>query len=351
MVASLLGAIAGTFARRGTTTGLNAFAGAIQGLAQGNMEIFKATGQEFEQTMEQVSATNKQKLEAYDRIWKNKKMSLDQKMNEYALVAARYQDEINYNLAMQKNYTALANANLKERQAQFNMDAVRERLSQGRQRLEMQHQQQIETIAPIGDAIISGEQPPTLSGLYGRSGPVRAYLSGKHFDLTKATLQYQAAQKAVASVNSPQMTKYVTLNNSVVKEIERVQELAAEMQNSGMPGLNQAKLTALIQARGNSPQGQLAAAYLTQINNLKEAFAQLANGGYAPTESVWNLANQQINGNYGVQELNASLAEIKRAINYRLISTPNLQTFGPGAGGNRYLPQGNQGGDGWSVVQ
>lgn len=351
-VAALLGAIAGTFARRGTTTGLNAFSGAIQGLAQGNMEIFKAKRQEFEDTMAQVSATNKQKLEAYDRIWKNKKMSLDQKMNEYALVAARYQDEINYNLAMQKNYTALANANMKERQAQFNMDATRERLTMQAQRLQDQHDQGMATVQPIIDGIKSGDLPPVTTGLYGRAAAVKAGLAKEHFNLTQAFLEYQAAQKQVQSLNGPQMTRYAGLAVGVVNTIDRVKELADQLHNSGVPTFNQAKLTALIQTRGNTPQGQLAVRYVGAVNTLKEEFANLANGGYAPTEPAWKLANQQINGNYGDRELGASLDEVQRLIKYRLNAIPNFNTLGPNAP-NRYKPQAAPGGGngGWSVVQ
>jgi hypothetical protein len=62
----------------------------------------------------------------------------------------------------------------------------------------------------------------------------------------------------------------------------------------------------------------------------------LANGGYAPTIPAWELANQQVNGNYGVDQLGASLREIKRAINYRLQNIPGMTELGAGAP-NRYI--------------
>src|ERR1700691_1239762 len=116
------------------------------------------------------------------------------------------------------------------------------------------------------------------------------------------------------------------------------------MQLSGIPALNAAELAAYIQTQGNSPNGQLATNYMTAVGTLKEEFANLANGGYAPTEPAWKLADQQINANYGVKQLASSLNEIQRLIKYRLNAMPGMNTVGPGAA-NSYLP-GSGGGQG-----
>jgi hypothetical protein len=78
---------------------------------------------------------------------------------------------------------------------------------------------------------------------------------------------------------------------------------------------------------------------MTAVNTLKEEFANLANGGYAPTEAAWKLANEQVNGDYGVKQLGASIDEIQRLIRYRLQSVPGLATLGPNST-NRYSGQG-----------
>lgn len=191
----------------------------------------------------------------------------------------------------------------------------------------------------IADAIISGKQPPTTTGLYKQGAAVRKHLAEKGFDQTSAQLEWQAAQKQVQSLNGPQMTRYAGLAKSVVNTIDELNSLAKEMDNSGIPLLNAAKIQAYIQTEGNSEKGQLAARYLAGINTLKEEFANLAQGGYAPTESAWALAQQQINGNYGVKQLGASLTEVQRLIRYRLQGIPNFQTLGPDAA-NRYKPGG-----------
>jgi hypothetical protein len=198
----------------------------------------------------------------------------------------------------------------------------------------------------IATGIANGDQPPILTGLYGLSGPVRADLEDKNFDLTNAQLQFKTAEKQISTLNGPQMTRFVGLGRSVVNTIDETKRLAQQMQLSGIPLANRAALATYIQTQGNTPTGQLAARYLAAVNTIKEEFANLAQGGYAPTDAVWQLANGQINADYGVKELGASLDEVQRLIKYRLQAIPGLMEHGPGSP-NRYMPDDESGAAGW----
>lgn len=187
----------------------------------------------------------------------------------------------------------------------------------------------------IADGIKDGTQPPTLTGLYGMSGPIRAQLQQDGFDLAKAQIEWTRAQRQIATLNGAQMTRFAGLASSVNNTIDEVRDLAQQMQLSGVPLFNKAQITAYMQTSGNTAAGKLATRYVAAINTLKEEFANLAQGGYAPTDSVWALANKQINGDYGVDQLDASLTEIKRLLNYRIQGIPGLSTLG-GAAANRY---------------
>jgi len=192
----------------------------------------------------------------------------------------------------------------------------------------------------IAGAIEKGEQPPFLTGLSRNIAPqVRQIMAKDGFNLAKAQQEWSGAQKQIQSLNGPQMTRYAGLAKSVVNTIDEVKSLAEEMGNIGIPLVNKAKLIAYTQAEGNSEKGQLAARYMAGINTLKEEFANLAQGGYAPTEAAWSLADQQINGNFGVKQLNASLDEVQRLINYRIRGIPNFSTLGPPSA-NRYFGKG-----------
>ncbi len=192
-------------------------------------------------------------------------------------------------------------------------------------------------VADIAEGIKSGKQPPVLTGLYGLSGPVRQQLQKDGVDLSKMQIEWDRAKKQVASLNGPQFTRFVGLATSVVNTIDEVDRLSKEMSLSGVPLLNKIELQSYIQTQGNTPGGQLATQYLGAVNTLKEEFANLAQGGYAPTESAWKLANTQINENYGVKQLSAGLHEVRRLINYRVNAMPGMAAYGPGTA-DRYLP-------------
>lgn len=195
----------------------------------------------------------------------------------------------------------------------------------------------------IADAIIKGDQPPTLTGLYKQGAGVRAALARKGFNLETAQLEDARIRQQVKSLNGVQNTKFITLAGTVQQEIDRVGDLADQLDQGGIPKLNYLKLQAYAQTNGNSQQGQLTAKYLTAVNNLKETFAQASNGGYAPTDPAWKLADQQVNGDYGRDQLKASLGEVRRAVGMRVRAISDFGGIGPGSP-NRYLPGGQPGG-------
>lgn len=205
---------------------------------------------------------------------------------------------------------------------------------------------------PQTDSILkgidNGDLPPDLKGLYGKNKTaVLAGAENNGINLAQKQLQWDRARKITQSLNSSQMVRYAGLNESVINTIDEVNNLAKQMKLSGVPLLNQAELTKLTQTQGNTPQGQSAAKYIGAVNTLKEEFANLAQGGYAPTEPAWKLANDQINGNYGVDQLGASLGEVQKLIKIRYNAIPGIGSLGP-TSPNQYT--GDKKGTGeWSV--
>jgi hypothetical protein len=115
-IATVFGALAGVLTRRGTTTALNAFSGAIQGFTQGNLEVYKSKIEEWREAVATVKDDNQSKLDQYNAIWKDRKLNIDQKMESIKLVASQYGDEITYNLGQQRNFTMLAQSIEKQRE-------------------------------------------------------------------------------------------------------------------------------------------------------------------------------------------------------------------------------------------
>ena len=245
---------------------------------------------------------------------------------------------------------AMLRLEMQQQIANAKLDQGDRRLDQGDRRIDRGDEKATEAkgeAKKIWEAMKRGDQPPTMTGLYRLAPEVRAAAAEdtSGASLAKMQQEWNRANKQILSLNGPQMIRYQGLAHSVVNTIDEVNRLAQEMENSGIPLLNRAKMAAYAQTQGNSPKGQLVARYMAGINTLKEEFANLAQGGYAPTEAAWGLANQQINGDYGVKQLGASLGEVQRLINYRIQAIPGIGTLGTDAP-NRYVPGGTGSGGG-----
>lgn len=185
----------------------------------------------------------------------------------------------------------------------------------------------------LAEMVRSGTMPPSM--LSKRSDDYNDILAeasrknkeenGKPLNIAKLQLDYEAAKKWVLSLNSPQMVRFKGLAASVVNTIDEVKRLADELKQGGIQKWNEVSRETIQQVYGNTPQSQAANQYVTAVNTLKEEFANLANGGFAPTEPAWALANKQINENMGFKDLTSNLVEIQRLINYRINATENVQ--------------------------
>lgn len=144
----------------------------------------------------------------------------------------------------------------------------------------------------------------------------------------KMALDYYGAQRQIASLKGPQMTRFKGLGISVINTIDEVKNLAEQLQQGGVAKYNRAKRGSIRELYGNTPQSELANRYVTAVNTLKEEFASLAMGGYSPTEPAWKLANDQINTDYGVKDMTTSLDEIQRLIKFRLDAFDQLTDRG-----------------------
>lgn len=168
--------------------------------------------------------------------------------------------------------------------------------------------------------------------------------TGKPFNLNKAELDYQAARRWVQNQNGPQMLRFKGLAGSVVNTIDEVKRLGDELKQGSIQKWNSVSRKTVQQLYGNTPESKAANDYMIAVNTLKEEFANLANGGYAPTDAAWGLANSQINGDYGFKDLASSLTEVQRLINYRVNAFGDVAptTFGGPATGGAPTPTGGQ---------
>lgn len=196
------------------------------------------------------------------------------------------------------------------------------------------------------EQLVAGNMPPSMLSKRGadynatlaEANRLSVARTGKPINIGKLQLDYEGAKKFVAGMNSTQMIRYRGLSESVVNTIDEVQRLADLLQQGSVQKWNSVTRNTIRQVYGNTPASELANQYIGAVNTLKEEFANLANGGYAPTEAAWKLANDQINGDFGFKDLRASLTEVQRLINYRTAAFNDQRPYTPSA-----TPSGNEG--------
>lgn len=169
----------------------------------------------------------------------------------------------------------------------------------------------------------------SFNAILAKANKLSKQQTGKPVSLVKLQNDYLAAQTHAKSINGTNPTRFRTLANSVVNTIDRVQETAEQLNQGNTQLWNKTKRDNVSALWGNTPYSQLAAQYRVDVNTLKEEFANLINGGYAPTEAAFSLANSQVNENYGFKDMAAALPEIKRLVNYRLSALEDLPPLLP----------------------
>lgn len=119
---AVLGAVASAFTRRSGTAALSAFAGALNGWQQGNLQQYEEAAKEWEQNTKATIENNRQITEKYREALAERKMNIDEQMSQIQLIATQYHDQMMYDAAASKNYTMVAQ--IYEKNAQFTQKAA-----------------------------------------------------------------------------------------------------------------------------------------------------------------------------------------------------------------------------------
>lgn len=190
----------------------------------------------------------------------------------------------------------------------------------------------------IADAIIAGEQPPTLTGLYRNAAPVRAALARKGYDLATATTDWQATQKHVATLNGAQQTRLNQAINALPELLDSVDTLASQWKGGRFPILNKANLAL---AKGGAYGADVAAVARQLDTQIADVTADLGNvymGGNSPTDFALGLASKALSAEWDEQTLHKMVALAKKNVTIRRNSITNTGVQGASPT-NRYAPQ------------
>ncbi len=203
-------------------------------------------------------------------------------------------------------------------------------------------------VVAIGNAIIEGSQPPDLSRLYGKSADVRAYLADKDYDMTKATLQWQATQKFVAAANSTQQLRMRQAESSVENSLGNLSSLVDTLNADGvMTGfkfVNRASLSSAANGAFGPKVASDAQAVIGQLTLISDELGQTFMGGNSPTDAAFELAKGVLSSEFTKEQFDTQIDLVRKNLGYRKASWAGLGPAGVSGANPYYTPADGSGG-------
>lgn len=203
----------------------------------------------------------------------------------------------------------------------------------------------------VAGAIIAGDQPPDLKGLYRYGASVRAELARNKYDLTKAQLDWQATSKHLATLNGPQQLRLRQAATTAYESLDLIEKLADAWKGGRFQVLNRARLGAAKQGNiggswtGTLPIGsngedvtkdwsaqEIATMLDAQITDVTSELGNVYMGGNSPTDHALSLAGKNLGSQWSEQTLRSAVALARTNLRYRLNSIQSAGVAGRGEG-------------------
>lgn len=174
----------------------------------------------------------------------------------------------------------------------------------------------------IGDAIISGKQPPELSGWgMAKIAPqTRSYLADKGYDFTAANLDWIAQKKYMQTLNGPQQTRLRQATQFAYDSLDVVERLAKQWDAGPYPILNKANMLLAKQGAYGQEAAKIATQLETQIADLTSELGTVYKGGNSSTDESLKLAATNLNGNWSRDVLEGNIELTRNNLKIRLNS-------------------------------
>lgn len=189
----------------------------------------------------------------------------------------------------------------------------------------------------IADAIISGDQPPTLQGLYRLGAPVRAELARRGYPLATAQTDWQATQKHFATLNGAQQTRLRQAVDTAAHSLDVIDDLAAKWNGGRFPLLNKVNLMAAASGAYGNEVASVAQQLKTQITDLTSELGNVYMGGNTPTDQAMKLAAQNLNAEWSAPVLKDMVKLARTNLTIRQNAIKNTNVLGVSAV-NPYAP-------------
>jgi hypothetical protein len=194
------------------------------------------------------------------------------------------------------------------------------------------------SVSAIADAIEAGQQPPDMKGMYRYAAPVKAELARRGFDLSRATNEWGAMQRNLATMNNAQQTRMRQSIDFAYHSLDNIESLYNKWQEigsaSGFRTFNKAALATSKQMPGEV--GATATALEAAINDMVEALGNVYMGGNTPTDEAFKLAKSNLSGDWNPETFKKGLDLARKNLSYRDNAIKHAGPVGTG-GQNRYF--------------
>jgi hypothetical protein len=194
-------------------------------------------------------------------------------------------------------------------------------------------------VRDIAQGIIGGQDPPDLTKYgYRDRTALAAEMKRQGFNLTKATEDWQATQKYLATLNGTQQVRLRQALGFTKDSLAQLEQIYDDWQKvgatAGWKAFNKASLATAKQLPGKA--GSLATNLEAQIADLTSELGTVYKGGNSSTDESLKLAAQNLGGDWNEQTFKDALARVRESLRYRENSINSGQAAG--TTGNPYSP-------------
>lgn len=190
----------------------------------------------------------------------------------------------------------------------------------------------------IAAAIMRGDQPPTMTGLYGKTAAVKGELARSRYDLTKATEDWNATSRYLTTLNGAQQVRLRQAVEFTRESLPTIRGLVSQWDSAGLPVLSKATLDSAAAGTFGQKQQSLAVRLKGQIADLQSELGTVYKGGNSSTDESLKLAAENLQGQWSKKAALDAIDQIERNLTIRSNSIKNTGVVGNAD--NAYAPKG-----------
>lgn len=172
----------------------------------------------------------------------------------------------------------------------------------------------------VADAIMSGDQPPTINTRSHDGMRVQSILAKKGYKLAEAMTDWAATQQHFKTLNGAQQTRLRQAASTAYESLNVIDELSAQWKGGRLPVLNKANLAAAKAGVYGKDAASVATQLEAQIADLTSELANVYMGGNSPTDAALKLAGHNLSADWDQKVLGDMTALARKNLAYRLNS-------------------------------